>query len=391
MLVDLIKKSSQETNASLERSSQEAREREEISRESLEKSLRKSLREDLRESLEKNSQETKASLEKNSQETKASLEKSSQETREALKEDLQEIKTSQMKMEYNLKKEMQELQERLKMDIDEREKKLQKSIDQVQGDVEKVEGKLTKKIENDIEETKAELGERINEVETNCNHRITEVTQMQKQCNEAVKGIGDRQNQLAVNLRNAIAVQREEGNKRVEMEVKQLHQGVQQLESKTEEIDRRISNATLAVGGGIDWLNEVDAVVSFDEGTIKVKGRKGEEKRLKFAEGNAIEEGEEFRRINLCHEEEPNMGYGEEEPGAEVLIYLEGIAREDRHKEDKIRKKLEEMTQLDERTKKKLATEAASRCPLRGIPGGVSHHSVAECGPGNEWASPSDH
>ncbi|XP_049806863.1 uncharacterized protein LOC126249249 [Schistocerca nitens] len=172
------------------------------------------------------------SLKEDLQETKESL--------ESFKETIaQEIKTSQMKMEYNLKKEMQELQERMKMDIDERERKLQKSIDQVQGDMEKVEGELTKKIEVDIEETKAELGERINEVETNCNHRIAKVTQMQKQCNEVVKGIGDRQNQLAVNLRNAIAVQREEDNKRV-----------QQLESKTEEIDKRISNATLAIRGG---------------------------------------------------------------------------------------------------------------------------------------------
>ncbi|XP_049816572.1 DNA ligase 1-like [Schistocerca nitens] len=325
MLVDLIKKSSQE-----------AREREEI--------FRKSLKEDLQETRE----EGRISRELLEKSLRESLEKSSQETRESLKEDLQEIKTSQMKMEYNLKKEMQELQERLKMDIDERERKLQKSIDQVQGDVEKVEGKLTRKIEDDIEETKAKLGERINEVETNCNHRIAEVTQMQKQCNDAVKGIGDRQNQLAINLRNAIALQREEDNKRV-----------QQLESKTEVIDKRISNATLAIGGGIDWLNEVDAIVSFDEGTIKVKGRKGEEKRLKFAEGNAIEEEEEFRRVNLCHEEESTMGYEEEELGEEVLIYLEGLAREDRHKEDKISKKLEEMTHLDERTKKQLATPAA--------------------------------
>ncbi|XP_049790232.1 probable DNA double-strand break repair Rad50 ATPase [Schistocerca nitens] len=235
------------------------RERGEILQESLEKNSQET-----RESLEKGLQETKESLKDELQETREegrisrellekglreSLEKSSQETRESLKEDLQEIKTSQMKMEYNLKKEMQELQERLKMDIDERERKLQKSIDQIQGDVEKMEGKLAKKIEDDIEETKAELGERINEVETNCNHRIAEVTQMQKQCNDAVKGIGDRQNELAVNLRNAIAVQREEDNKRVEMEVKQLQQGVQQLESKTEEIDKRISNATLAIAG----------------------------------------------------------------------------------------------------------------------------------------------
>ncbi|XP_049948433.1 uncharacterized protein LOC126456730 [Schistocerca serialis cubense] len=107
---------------------------------------------------------------------------------------------------------------------------------------------------------------------------------------------------------------------------------------------------------GIDWLNELDAVVSFDEGTVKVKGRKGEEKRLKFAEGSAIDEEEEFRRINLCHEEEPTMAYGEEELEEEVLIYLEGLAREDRHKEDKISKKLEKMTHLDEGTKRKLAT-----------------------------------
>ncbi|XP_049794587.1 uncharacterized protein LOC126204235 [Schistocerca nitens] len=252
MLIDLIKKTNesvekrlQETNASLERSSREAREREEI--------FRKSLKEDLQETREEG-RISRESLEKGLRETRESL-KVLQENNALLKEDLQEtiareIKTSQMKMECNLKKEMQELQERLKMDINERENKLQKSIDQVQGDVEKVEGKLTKKIEDDIEETKAELGERINEVGTNCNHRIAEVTQMQKQCNEAVKGIGDRQNQLAVNLRNAIAVQREEDNKRVEMEVKQLQQGVQQLESKTEEIDKRISNATLAIGGG---------------------------------------------------------------------------------------------------------------------------------------------
>ncbi|XP_046997907.1 golgin candidate 3-like [Schistocerca americana] len=224
MLVDLIK----ENNASLEKG--------------------------LRESLEKGLQETNASLEKGLQETRESL-KGLQETRESLetsfKETLtQELKTLERKIECNLKKEMQELQERLKMDIDERERKLQKSIDQVQGDVEKMEGKLTKKMEDDIEETKAKLGERINEVETNCNHRIAKVTQMQKQCNDAVKGIGDRQNQLAVNLRNAIAVQREEDNKRVAMEERQLQQGVQKLESKTEEIDKRISNATLTVGEG---------------------------------------------------------------------------------------------------------------------------------------------
>ncbi|XP_049789677.1 myosin heavy chain, embryonic smooth muscle isoform-like [Schistocerca nitens] len=217
---------------------------------SAEKNLRKSLKEDLQESLEKNSQETRESLEKSSQETKASLERNSQETKERLelfKEDLQEIKTSQMKIEYNLKKEIQELQEQWKMDINERENKLQKSIDQVQGNVEKVEGKLTQKIEDDIEETKAELGERINEVETKCNYRIAEVTQRQQQCHEAVRGIEDKQNRLTVNLQNAVTMQRE-GEKRVAMEVKQLQQGVQQLESKTEEIDRRISNATLAVG-----------------------------------------------------------------------------------------------------------------------------------------------
>ncbi|XP_049809464.1 golgin subfamily A member 6-like protein 1 [Schistocerca nitens] len=271
MLVDLIKKSSQESREreerlreSLEKSSQETRESLEKSSQDFQKSLKEELQENreegriLRESLEKNSQETRESLEKSSQETRESLEKrlqetnawlerNSQETRESLKEDLQEIKTSQMKMEDNLKKEMQELQERLKMDIDERERKLQTSIKQVQGDVEKVEGRLTKRIEDDVEETKAELGERINEVETKCNYRIAEVTQRQQQCHEAVRGIEDKQNRLNINLQNAITIQRE-GEKRVEMEVKQLQQGVQQLESKTEEIDRRISNATLAVG-----------------------------------------------------------------------------------------------------------------------------------------------
>ncbi|XP_049798753.1 cingulin-like [Schistocerca nitens] len=233
------------------------------------KETNKSLKEDLQKSLREDLQASEERSEKRSQKTNASIEKSSQETREreeifrkSLKEDLQEtkeslesfketiaqeIQTSQMKIEYNLKKEIQELQEQWKMDINERENKLQKSIDQVQGDVEKVEGKLTQKIEDDIEETKAELGERINEVETKCNYRIAEVTQRQQQCHEAVRGIEDKQNRLNVNLQNAITIQRE-GEKRVEMEVKQLQQGVQQLESKTEEIDRRISNATLAVG-----------------------------------------------------------------------------------------------------------------------------------------------
>ncbi|XP_049808937.1 synaptonemal complex protein 1-like [Schistocerca nitens] len=174
---------------------------------SLEKGIRKSLKEDLQASLEKNSQETREreerfrkSLKEDLQETKESL--------ESFKETIaQEIQTSQMKIEYNLKKEMQELQEQWKMDINERENKLQKSIDQVQGDVEKVEGKLIKRIEDDIEETKTELGE-----------KITEVTQMQKQCNDVVEGIGDKQNQLAVNPRNAIAVQREEDDQWVAIE-----------------------------------------------------------------------------------------------------------------------------------------------------------------------------
>ncbi|XP_047000670.1 paramyosin-like [Schistocerca americana] len=231
MLAALLK----ENNASLEKSLQE-------NNASLEKGFRESLEKGLQEAREKE-EIFRKSLKEDLQETKESL--------ESFKETIaQEIKTSQMKMECNLKKEMQELQERLKMDFDERESKLQKNIDQVQGDVEKMEGKLTKKIEDDIEETKAKLGERINEVETNCNHRIAEVTQMQKQCNDVVKGIGDRQNQLAVNLRNAIAVQREEDNKRVAMEVRQLQQGVQRLESKTEEIDKRMSSATLTVGEG---------------------------------------------------------------------------------------------------------------------------------------------
>ncbi|XP_049798874.1 tropomyosin-1, isoforms 33/34-like [Schistocerca nitens] len=163
------------------------------------------------------------------EEFRESLKKGLQKIREreemyhaSLEKGLQEIKTSQMKMECNLKKEMQELPERLKMDINERERKLQKRIDQVQGDVEKMEGKLTKKIEDDVEETKAELGE-----------RITEVTQMQKQCNNAVKEIGDRQNQLAVNLRNAIAVQREEDDQRVAMKGEAFTWGTRKKEGTT--------------------------------------------------------------------------------------------------------------------------------------------------------------
>ncbi|XP_049804297.1 paramyosin-like [Schistocerca nitens] len=232
MLVDLIKKTNeslkglQESNASLEKGSQETRESLKVLQEnnaSLEKGLRESLKEDLRESLEKGLQETRESLKEYLQEARERDEI----FRKSLKEDLQEtiaqeIKTSYMEMECNLKKEMQELPERLKMNIGERESKLQKNIDQVQGDVEKMEGKLTRKIEDNIEETKAELGE-----------RITEVTQMQKQCNDAFKGIGDRQNQLPVNLRNAIAVQREEDNQRVAMEGEAFTWGVRKKEGTT--------------------------------------------------------------------------------------------------------------------------------------------------------------
>ncbi|XP_047004898.1 myosin heavy chain, muscle-like [Schistocerca americana] len=197
----------QETNASLERGLQETNA-------SLEKGLQGT-----NASLEKNSQETRESLEKRLQETNASFEKSAQEAREreeifrkSLKEDLQEtivreIRTSYTKMECNLKKEMQELPKRLKMNVDERESKLQKNIDQVLEDVEMMEGKLTKKIEDDVEETKTELGE-----------RITEVTQMQKQCNDAVKEMGDKQNPLPVHLRNAVAMQRGEDNQWVAIE-----------------------------------------------------------------------------------------------------------------------------------------------------------------------------
>ncbi|XP_049798803.1 trichohyalin-like [Schistocerca nitens] len=216
--------------AALLKESREKEKREEI--------FRKSLKEDLQESLEKNSQENKEegrilreSLEKRLQETNASLKKNSQETRESLKEDLQEIKTSQMKMEDNLKKEIRELPKRLKMNVDERESKLQTNIEQVQGDVEKTEGKVTEKIEEDAEEARTELGEKITEVmqmQKQCNdvvekieedveetriemeERITEVTQMQKRCNDVIEGMGEKQQQLTINLRNAVAMQRED-------------------------------------------------------------------------------------------------------------------------------------------------------------------------------------
>ncbi|XP_049809559.1 mucin-4-like [Schistocerca nitens] len=210
---------------SLEEYSQEVREREEITRESLEKRIQennKSLKEDLQESLVKSSQETRESLEKRLQETNASLEKNSQETRESLKEDIQEIKTSYTKMECSLKKEIQELPERLKMNVDERENKLQTNIDQVQGDVEKTKGELTEKIENDVEETRTELGE-----------KITEVTQMQKQRNDVVKEIGDRQNQLPISLRNAVAMQREEDVQWVAIEGEAFTCGIKRKKGTT--------------------------------------------------------------------------------------------------------------------------------------------------------------
>ncbi|XP_049806712.1 mRNA export factor GLE1-like [Schistocerca nitens] len=189
-----LEKSSQELRESLEKGLQE---REEIVR-----NFGKSLKEDLQESLERNSQETREReerlhksidlIEKNFQEFRESLESG----KEAI---VQEIRTSYTKTECNLRKEIQELPKRLKMNVDERESKLQKNVNQMQGDVEKTEGKLTEKIEEDVEENRTQLG-----------GKITEVTQMQKQCNNVVEGIGEKQKQLAVNLKNAIAVQREE-------------------------------------------------------------------------------------------------------------------------------------------------------------------------------------
>ncbi|XP_049798832.1 uncharacterized protein LOC126233634 [Schistocerca nitens] len=193
------------------------------------KSLEKGLQE-FREEEEKFHKSVKEYFQENRERAEKfhkSIQEDLREFRESLKEDLQEtiaqeIKTLRMKMECNLKKEMQKVPERLKMNIDERESKLQKNIDEVQGDVEKMEGKLAEKIPGDVEETKAELGE-----------RITEVTQMQKRYNDAVKGIGDRQNQLAVDLRNAIAVQREEDNQRVTMEGEAFTWGVKKKEGTT--------------------------------------------------------------------------------------------------------------------------------------------------------------
>ncbi|XP_049816513.1 neurofilament medium polypeptide-like [Schistocerca nitens] len=192
----------------------ESREREER----LHKSFRKSSQE-IRESFKKDLRE---SLKKSSQELREAIEKSSREFRESLKEDLQEIKTSYTKMEDNLMKEMQELPERLKMNVDEKESKLQKNTDQIQGDVEKTEGKLTEKIEEDVEENRTELGE-----------KITEVTQMQKQCNDVVEGIGDKQNQLAVNPRNAIAVQREEDDQCIAIEGEDFTCGIKRKKGNT--------------------------------------------------------------------------------------------------------------------------------------------------------------
>ncbi|XP_049816330.1 uncharacterized protein LOC126263287 [Schistocerca nitens] len=225
MLIDLTKKSAQETRESFEKYFQEERERREKFYKSLKEDLRESLKkssQELRESLKKSSQELRESLKKSSQELRESIEKSSRETRESLKEDLQEIKTSYTKMECNLKKEMQELPERLKMNVDGRENKLQTNIDQVQGDVEKMEEKLTEKIEDDVEETRTELGE-----------KITEVTQMQKQCNDVVEGIGDKQNQLAVNPRNAIAVQQEEDDQWVAIEGEAFTCGIKRKKGTT--------------------------------------------------------------------------------------------------------------------------------------------------------------
>ncbi|XP_047000548.1 paramyosin-like [Schistocerca americana] len=199
MLVDLIK----ENSASL-KGLQE-------SYESLRKSLQESLRKTIKEVFQEDSERREM-------------------LQESLKKGSQDSKTSYTKMECNLKKEMQELSKQLKMNIDKRERKLQENIEQIQGDVEKIEGKLTKKMEDDIEETKAELGEIITEVDTNCDHGIAEVTQMQKQCNDVVKGIGDRQNQLAVNLRNAIAMRREEDNQRVAMEGEAFTWGIKKKE-----------------------------------------------------------------------------------------------------------------------------------------------------------------
>ncbi|XP_049814082.1 axoneme-associated protein mst101(2)-like [Schistocerca nitens] len=81
-------------------------------------------------------------------------------------------------MEYNLKKAIREVPKRLKMNVDERESKLQTNIEQVQGDVEKTEEELTKKTEEDVEENRTEMEE-----------KITEVMQMQKQCNNVVEKI----------------------------------------------------------------------------------------------------------------------------------------------------------------------------------------------------------
>ncbi|XP_049811568.1 ring-infected erythrocyte surface antigen-like [Schistocerca nitens] len=137
-------------------------------------------------------------------------------------------------MECNLRKAIREVPKRLKMNVDERESKLQTNIEQVQGDVEKTEEELTKKTEENVEENRTEMGEKnieVTQMQKQCDdviekieedveetgidmeERITEMTQKQNQCNDVIEGIGEKQKQLTINLRDAVAMQREDYQK----------------------------------------------------------------------------------------------------------------------------------------------------------------------------------
>lgn len=141
---------------------------------------------------------------------------------------------------------MREFKEQMRKEFNERDNKLQQIVGQMRGDMGKMEEKILSEVGQEVEIIKNGLEEKIQHVDM----RVEAVAREQQDCNMAVQEVKTKQIELAVNVRDAMANQRHEVNQKIRQEVETLQVGLQQLESKTEEIGKKVESATLTVGEG---------------------------------------------------------------------------------------------------------------------------------------------
>ncbi|XP_046986132.1 uncharacterized protein MCAP_0864-like [Schistocerca americana] len=154
---------------------------------------------------------------------------------EEIKKENEEIKKSIAEMsQESLRKGLQEFHERMRITLKDRVGKLQVKVDQLLEEMNVMKAEIIGKAEGDVEGVKTELEEGMQKTETQQHHQIKDMVQIQ-QCQVNIGKLGNRQVKLEEAVEHIVT-----------NEVK----GVQQLETKTEGIDRKINCATLTVGEG---------------------------------------------------------------------------------------------------------------------------------------------